>query len=1516
MTRRRLVALVSALSLLVLAVIALVIVLSVTRTTYGRDKVRSFIASRITARVKGTGRVHIGAITGSMLGGVTIDSLEIRDVDDSLFIATGPITVEYDIRDFLDRRILLERLEVQRPIVRLAQDESGEWNYRRIFPKRPRGLPSLQPGLGDFIVIDTASVRGGYLIVTQPWHPPDTLRGQQRDSAIASNIAREDAEIRRRGENLTRTRRWSAIELASSHVRWAHPDSIGRYVDIRSLSTVESDPPVRLMSAEGNVKILADSLWLDVNRFSLPGSRGAATGKVVWGSSLPTRYYVDVTGDSVSLNDVAWVYPTLPTSGGGKLNLEIRSRKNPRVIDYVITDMDVTSTKSRLKGAMTFGVGNPTLEVTNVALEAAPLDFALIEQLSGGPLPVDWRGTIRGTARGRGGPVTRFVLDDAQVTFADANVPGAITRASARGELDIVYPSLTAFHGLEVDVAQLDLRTPQFLFPAFPRLGGTIAGRATLDSSWLDVRFRDADIVHTDGPASPTRVQGSGRVTYGDPFVSYDVNVLADSLSFTTLARSYPGLTLRGNVQGPIHARGNAESLEVTTTLSGPAGQLAFDGRLDTYPPGLAARGRASITNLDIGRLLARTDLPATSLSAEFEGDLMGDSLANLVGPLAVDVGRSRLGAVTLRPSQARLRFAAGRVRVEEAVVVTNRFNVTGTGALGTSAGVSDSLSLRFVVDSLGSFRPWLAPVDSTVASNRDLPADSLGGNIEVLARLVGGVGRLDVNGTITGTDMVVATSRAGVMRGEFAARDLLGSPSGELTVRGDTVTLGGMRLASLSAMVAMADTVHGRVRLTADGSPRAAVMSAGIDRSAGRTSLLIDTLSFTTHAGGWWRLASPGRLTLAAGDLALESLTLRGDSGGRIVAGGTLPAAGTIDVRITGDSVDLRDVRALVGYKPTLDGWADLDLVMAGTRAAPTMRANAELVAARFGSVQAERLIGSATYADRRLNANIGLFRHGARAVDATVALPVNLAIARVANRLLDEPLSGEIRADSVDLQMLEAFTTQLEQSKGRIGLRVALGGTARRPLFNGGLTLTDATTHLVGAGITLQAIHADVRFLGDSLAIQDLSMRSVGEGDARLAGTIRYRDVMNPVFNLQFRSNNFQVMNRPRVAILRITSGGDGLTLRGPLEGSQLSGEVTVTEGSIIIPDVFSKRLVDVRVDTDLSTGQGLLTNAPSRFVENLLLDDVRIGVGNEVWLRSSEANIKLGGEVNVRTVRAARADVDRDISRVESDSVYRLALEGALSANRGTYRLNLGVVQRTFQVEQGNVAFFGEADLNPTLDIYALYAVPRAQTDDASRDVRVRVHIYGTLAQPQIQLTNADETIPMSDSDLLSYLVTGAPSFELSAAGMQNLQTAASILLPTLGSFLSDRFRGSNFDLFQLEAASFRGVDGTTNNNEILGLLLATRLGVGKQLSKRTFLSANTNLCQLGGLFGSDLQGGNLLENIGLTLEHQLNSGFSAALSLEPGSSAMLCRTGSRGFLSTPPQFGADLFKRWTF
>src|SRR5215210_103535 len=133
MTRRLRIVIASAIVLVGLGVIVILSVLGITHTGFGQDRVRQMVASMLEGRVKG--KVYIGKMSGGFFNGVTIDSLEIRDDEDSVFVATGPVRVEYDARDLFDRRILLSHVDVQRPYVHLRQHENGDWNWRRIFPE-------------------------------------------------------------------------------------------------------------------------------------------------------------------------------------------------------------------------------------------------------------------------------------------------------------------------------------------------------------------------------------------------------------------------------------------------------------------------------------------------------------------------------------------------------------------------------------------------------------------------------------------------------------------------------------------------------------------------------------------------------------------------------------------------------------------------------------------------------------------------------------------------------------------------------------------------------------------------------------------------------------------------------------------------------------------------------------------------------------------------------------------------------------------------------------------------------------------------------------------------------------------------------------------------------------------------------------------------------------------------------------------------------------------------------------
>src|SRR5918997_1016709 len=133
MSRRRLVVISSAIAILAMGLIVMLVVASITQTDYGRERIRGLVAGQLAASTRGRGKVYVGNIGGNFLTGITIDSLEIRDASDSLFLTTGPVQADFDPRDLFDRRILVRRLVVQRPWVHVKQSAAGGRKYKVIF---------------------------------------------------------------------------------------------------------------------------------------------------------------------------------------------------------------------------------------------------------------------------------------------------------------------------------------------------------------------------------------------------------------------------------------------------------------------------------------------------------------------------------------------------------------------------------------------------------------------------------------------------------------------------------------------------------------------------------------------------------------------------------------------------------------------------------------------------------------------------------------------------------------------------------------------------------------------------------------------------------------------------------------------------------------------------------------------------------------------------------------------------------------------------------------------------------------------------------------------------------------------------------------------------------------------------------------------------------------------------------------------------------------------------------------
>ncbi|MEK6612754.1 MAG: translocation/assembly module TamB domain-containing protein [Gemmatimonadota bacterium] len=1514
MGRRRHVAFASAIAILLMGTVLVVVLVAFTRSVRGREFIRAQTERTLASVFKG--KIHVGALSGNFLTDLTIDTLEIREPNDSLFLATGPVHVTFDPRDIVDGVIFLRSLDVQRPFLRL-QRRNDAWNYNAIFPRGPKSPSGARRGFGSRVTLSNVRVRGGEVRMALPWAPADSLRGVRRDSAITHALRDTLGGVRRIGpDEYEKEWKWSGIAAQLSHAHIADPDTGGQHFEVARLDLLERYPPFNVRNARGTFQRRGDSLWVDVPRFDLPGSTGNAKGKVVWGSKLPMRYDIRIHSDSVSLADIAWVYETLPTTGGGRMDLHIRSERNPRVVDYVLQNMDIRTTGSRLRGSMTFGIGAPVLILKDLALEALPVDFRLIEQFGGEPLPMPWRGTISGTVRARGGPVNRWQLDEARFTFADGNVPGAITRGTARGQLDILFPAFTVFRGVTVDLAQLDLRTLQALDPEFPRLNGYVAGHAVLDSSWLDVRFKDGDFTHHDGDAPVSHFKGSGRVTSGDEFMTYDLALVALPLSMTSLARSFPALPVRGEFSGPLRVKGTPENLFLNADLVGDAGRVEVDGTFDVSAPGYRATARGRATGLDLRRLLGRDDVPSTTIALRWSSDVSGDSLADLRGGAELHMERSLVDSVRIYGGDASLRFLSGTMLVDSLTLESAAFSVAARGSLSLAPGrAGDSVSFRVVLDSLGGFRRALAKSVTMADSGAARDTSALEGTLRIDGAVLGSWPALRVNAVARGTDIRVGSTFAKDIDANARLSFPLDSLRGAVHARVEGLTVGGVRLNNVDATADIPMPGHVVTELKAElSNGPVATARAEVAWSRDTTTVRLDRFRLAM-ADNDWALLSPANISRAGAAWTVDSLVILGRTAGRIALRGSLPDQLEMAAAFDATDVPLADIGELVQAKSPLSGRAWLSARVSGTRDAPLMALDAAVRDALVAGVHMEHAAASGRYADRRVEATVSAMRKTVTALRADATIPVDLRFRSVPRRLLaDAPLRANIRSDSAGVALLELLTTEVTKARGTLALEASISGTVNRPLVNGSLRVTNGGFDLPVLGTSWHDVEADIGFHGDSIAVRNVTVRS---GDARggqttLSGWLGFRDMDDPRFDLRLIAQNFNVINKARVADLDLSGA---LRVAGATSGSALTGALQVDRGTVFIPDIFTKELISLDdpelrniVDTVALADHGILPRAPSRVVENLRISDVPVTMGGDVKIRSSEANITLGGRVRITAARVRRG---RDAGR------YQLALSGTLQTVRGSYRLNAGPVQRTFDVEGGEIRFRGDPDPNlAEMDIRALHTVRTFSQSTAQRDVRVRVNIGGTLGSPRASFSTPDSS-RVSDSDILSYLVTGGPSNEiLGRSGGDVSTTAYRVALSSLGSVIGSKWSGGLCDDAQFSTASLdqynRGIKDVGSS-----LLSGSRFNCAKQLGERVFFRIDAGLCSIGQLMG---QGGSssLFDALGFKFDYRFNHGITTSAGMDPSTNAALCTRDAvvRGFAPTPRQVGLDLIRAWQF
>lgn len=1454
----------TAVALAALMAFAFVSVLVLTRTDWGRERVRLFVLDMVQDAV--AGQVTIGRVRGNLLNGATVESFAIRDSAGQPFLAATRITASYSILELLTRKIDLDDVTIVQPLVVLDKRTGGKWNYQRIFPASDSTKPRSVRRKGfPWILLHDLTLVDGRLLMRTPWKPDSGL-----DPAAQREQIRE--ALRGGSRNLVvsaGTGFQKIVELKELHakvplLRITQPGFRERLAQIATLRTVALPfrPPAAIVDdLVGNLRFTNDSIWWNDVAVAMPGSRLRGNGK-----------YTFTTGDltlaararPAALADFRFVYPRFPSEGGGPLNFALEWKGTTE--EYTITDADVQSQGARLRGDFAISIAD-TFAIHGTDVRFSNVGTKLVEQL----VP-DFTSPRRGTLDGHlvvmGG--RNAMQLDGDVAFHD--VQHGTSRASGSGAIGYANGDWRMRNlRLRVNPVQVALLTAfsPAVRDAIAPIGGTLVGTVTLNGSTRTAIALSGDVAHNDRGGT-SRLAGTANLRLG-PNAYVDARLQARPVALAELGLLVPALGLRGTASGPVTLRGSPSNLRVATTLRlSDGGTVEANGTLDVQgrTKGYDLAGGLRLVNLN--SVIAKA--PRTSLTAAVRARGTGFTLATVNGAFAADFAASTWDSVSVDTGSVRVAVANGVARVDRLHARGASTRVDASGTFGLVRGRTGELRYSVAIDSLGAYNRWIpgaeqrgevrprsalvaralqrAREDSArvakateverAATGRPMPTvavemprslarGALSGRVYAGGTLRGNVRDFDVRGRLSAEDVIVRGNSADVLRAEYAWTNARTTASRiAVGLEGRAITVKGFAFDTLEGRLSYRRPT-GEVQLAVRQGDERDYSMRGSFVVGSKREVRVQDLALRMDTTTW-RLARVATIHMHPAGMELHDVELRSNKGGLVYANGMLPTEGNANVVLDVRNFQVNDIASFLQSDFPLRGILTARGRLEGTMGDPTFRGAAGLLKGDYNGSVIPDFQATFSYANSSLRAHAEALRSGqSPSVVADAVIPINLAISTDGPRLLERELRVDVSGDSLPLDLIPAFTDAVAQVRGHAAGSFTMRGTLKRPTFAGAVAWRNGSLKIVPTGAIVENIVASVRMARDTIWVDSVAGTS-GRGPMRLTGRMYVGNWRDPQFDLHLAGTGAEVLNSERGRL----DADLGLSLTGPMRNAYLAGAVTIRQGVGYVPETSRKTLVnpgDPAIFAVMDTS--VVYDAELFPVSNPLLEhlriDVDVSVNRNTWMRSRDANIEIYTEEPVRVHRELDA----------------LALTGVVSTDRGVYTF----LSKRFEVKRGSATFVGGPEMNPALQATGEYEVAIA----GRPHFNIRVLIGGTLQRPKLTL-ESDAQPPISQSDLLSYLAFGRSTtslLTLEGSGLTGATATGSLIgvgaalamkrmtAVALGLMMDEvegeATRGLGADVFNIEPAD---VPTELGAQQAIDFLTSTRIEAGKYLSPYFF------------------------------------------------------------------------------
>ena len=537
-----------------------------------------------------------------------------------------------------------------------------------------------------------------------------------------------------------------------------------------------------------------------------------------------------------------------------------------------------------------------------------------------------------------------------------------------------------------------------------------------------------------------------------------------------------------------------------------------------------------------------------------------------------------------------------------------------------------------------------------------------------------------------------------------------------------------------------------------------------------------------------------------------------------------SLGAASDLTLRLR--NVDLSRWYAKLRRPAVTRGRLNARFRYTGTWEAPSLHSEVEVLEPAYEQLRFDRFHGTFDFEPHQFRWDCVLSQtHNDSLFQSSGFLPVEFHLRPLVYRVLrDQPLEFKFNSRGLDLAVLEDFVPGVKNLGGTLVADIVLRNTLDDLRGVGPIRLFDGQFDIPELGTRYRQVNLAAFLNGQALDFRDLRLKS-GKGWMKLEeGRLSLSQQGLGEFSLKLGLSNFLLTNNRKMRA--VVEGG--LVLTGSLQSPYVSGEVTVVESSIFYP-AWLEEITPVKLSrkpffviSDDSTefepaGARRFLNAADAvdtdFTESRLYRSLRgellVRFRRDSWVRSPDTNLELGGELVVVK---------------EEDE---LLLFGSLRAIRGYYMF----FGNRFQVERGELVFYGEPEPDPAVDIEAVYTFRETEGEDRKKH-EFRVFVTGTLFEPQFRFT-LDGTEARQE-DILSILIFGKRSESLTFGQRQSVsgdnagfsKQATGVITNQVLQQLSGRLgRELGLDVLQIESGA--------NFEE-------TRVRIGKYVTPDVFVS----------------------------------------------------------------------------